>query len=162
MKHRSFLMLLCLFANTLPAISAAQTAPASSAQTSESATTNITGYAPPPAEYARAKEYSRAHYRQFFFDTFYGFLILLVILRWRGAPAFRDLAERVSKRRSVQLIIFTPMILLAMFFLQPIVIDPMFYTFKPLAGAQPVLVEEMQKVVQGAAEWKFPPTACLS
>ncbi len=224
MKLRSFLMLLCLFVSTLPAISAAQTASASSAQTSESATTNITGYAPPPAEYARAEEYSHAHYGHFFFDTFYGFLVLLVLLRWRAAPAFRDLAERVSKRRSVQLIIFSPMILLAialpgiatdikdqqlqrafglsvqawgpwlrdwvvsqalmlivctilvailyavirrsparwwfyfwlasipillaMFFLQPIVIDPMFYTFKPLAGAQPLLVDEMQKVVQ--------------
>src|ERR1019366_10353966 len=39
-------------------------------------------------------------------------------------------------------------VLLALFFLQPIVIDPMFYTFKPLAGVQPVLLTEMQKVVQ--------------
>jgi Zn-dependent protease with chaperone function len=38
-------------------------------------------------------------------------------------------------------------ILLIMFFLQPIVIDPLFYTFKPLASAQPELVTEMQKVV---------------
>jgi len=38
-------------------------------------------------------------------------------------------------------------IVLLMFFLQPIVVDPLFYTFKPLAGAQPVLVSEIQKVV---------------
>jgi len=36
-------------------------------------------------------------------------------------------------------------IVLLMFFLQPIVVDPLFYTFKPLAGAQPVLVSEIQK-----------------
>jgi Zn-dependent protease with chaperone function len=192
-----------------------QTAPAASA---------IVEYAPPPAEYARAKAYSNAHYRHVFIGAFYGFLVLLVILRWRVAPSFRRVAERVSARRSVQLIIFGPLILLtiailgipsdiwdeslqrnyglsvqtwaawardwilgqvivvivgtvlvsilyavirrsprrwwfyfwlasipvllALFFLQPIVIDPMFYTFKPLAGVQPVLLTEMQKVVQ--------------
>ena len=38
--------------------------------------------------------------------------MLLVILRWRVAPAFRNLAERVSSNRFVQLIIFAPLILL--------------------------------------------------
>jgi Zn-dependent protease with chaperone function len=38
-------------------------------------------------------------------------------------------------------------VLLAIFFLQPVVIDPLFYTFKPLATVQPALVSEMQKVV---------------
>lgn len=184
---------------------------------------SITEYAPPAAEYAKAKEYSHAHYRHFFFDTFYGLLVLLIILRWRVAARIRDLAERVSQRRSVQFIIFSPLILLAiaipgiatdikdqqlerafglsveawgpwlrdwvlnlfimlivgtvlvailyfvvrrspqrwwfyfwlasipillaLFFLQPIVIDPLFYTFKPLANAQPVLLTEMEKVV---------------
>ena len=148
---------------------------------------------------------------------------MLVVLRWRLAPAFRDLAERASARRGVQLIVFAPLILLtiailgipsdiwdqslsrayglsvqgwgpwlrdwilnqvimlivgtlllgilyavirrsprrwwfyfwlasiplllALFFLQPIVIDPLFYTFKPLESVQPVLLAEMQKVV---------------
>ena len=174
-------------------------------------------------EYARAKAYSNSHYRHVFIGAFYGFLILLVILRWRVAPAFRNLAERASSSRFVQRIIFAPLILftiavlgipsdiwdeslqrayglsvqtwgawtrdwilgqaimlivgtllvgilygvirrsprrwwfyfwlasipivLLMFFLQPIVVDPLFYTFKPLAGAQPVLVSEIQKVV---------------
>jgi STE24 endopeptidase len=185
--------------------------------------TTIGEYAPPPAEYAKAKDYSNARYRHFFFDTFYGFLVLLVILRWRLGPAFRNLAERVSANPVVQWIIFAPLILLvivlpgiatdmndevlsrkfglsvqtwapwlrdwivnqavmlivgtllvailyfvirrsprrwwfyfwlasipillAMFFLQPIVIDPLFYTFKPLETTQPVLLAEMQKVV---------------
>jgi STE24 endopeptidase len=184
----------------------------------------ILEYAPPPAQYARAKAYSLTHYRHFFINSFYGFLVLLVLLRWRIGPMFRDLAERVSSRRSVQVIIFAPLTLLAiailglpsdmwdqslqrayglsvqtwgpwltdwitsqlivmivgailvailyavirrsprrwwfyfwlasipvllvMFFLQPLVIDPLFFTFKPLAGAQPVLVSEMQKVMQ--------------
>ena len=183
----------------------------------------IVEYAPPPAEYARAKAYSSAHYRHVFIGALYGFLVLLVILRWRVAPRFRDLAERVSSNRFVQLIIFAPLtlltimvlgiatdiwdeslerayglsvqdwgawtrdwilnqaimmvvgtilvgilyfvirrsprrwwfyfwlasipILLALFFLQPIVIDPLFYKFTALESVQPVLLSEMQKVV---------------
>jgi STE24 endopeptidase len=183
----------------------------------------IVEYAPPPAEYARAKAYSNASYRHVFIGALYGFLVLLAILRWRVAPAFRDLVERVSSHRFVQLIIFAPLILLtiavlgipsdiwdqslsrayglsvqawglwlgdwflnlammlivgtllvgilygvirrsprrwwfyfwlasipillAVFFLKPTVIDPLFYTFKPLQTVQPVLLSEMEKVV---------------
>jgi STE24 endopeptidase len=183
----------------------------------------ILQYSPPPAEYARAKAYSQAHYHHFFINILYSLLLLLVVLRWRLAPRFRDLAERASARRAVQVIIFAPLllltiailgipsdiwdqalsrayglsvqawgpwfrdwlvnqalmliigtllvailyavirrsprrwwfyfwlasipILLAIFFLQPIVIDPLFYTFKPLESVQPVLLSEMEKVV---------------
>jgi Zn-dependent protease with chaperone function len=242
MKHSQFLLLLLLFGITSilaaqtnntgsVASSAATTSPSASASSapaeskaSESPQYPIFEYAPPPAEYARSKAYSNAHYRHFFINAFYRFLILLVLLRWRVAPWFRNRAERVSSRRSVQLIIFAPLILLtiallgipsdiwdqslqrafglsvqtwpswvtdwitnqivmlivgtilvailyavirrsprrwwfyfwlasipvvlALFFLQPLVIDPLFYTFKPLAGAQPVLLGEMQKVMQ--------------
>jgi STE24 endopeptidase len=224
-------VLCCFLAIALPAILSGQahsTNPAAPTTTAgdrktELAQTAILAYAPPPAEYARAKEYSHARYRHFFFDTFYEFLVLLVFLRWRVGPAFRNLAERVSHRRGVQVLIFSPLILLAMalpgiatdmkdellsrayglsvqtwgpwfrdwfmnqfimlivgtilvailyavirrsptrwwcyfwlasipillamFFLQPIVIDPLFYTFKPLGGTQPVLLAEMEKVV---------------
>jgi STE24 endopeptidase len=235
MKHAHSLLLVYFFASMLSPVMVAQTAsaasPASSAAAGSSTAASqsdsvpldtILEYSPPPANYARAKDYSHAHYRHFFFDTFYGFLVLLVILRWRVAPAFRNLSERLSSRRWVQLIIFATLILLtialpgiatdindqslqrnfglsveawgpwlrdwllnqaillvvgtlliailyavirrsprrwwfyfwlasipillALFFLQPLVIDPLFYTFKPLAGAQPVLLAEMQKV----------------
>jgi STE24 endopeptidase len=225
------LLLLSLFACALSATLAAQptdstatptfAAPQSQANATAPTTTE---YAPPPAEYARAKAYSNAKYRHIFTDAFYGFLILLVILRWRVAPAFRDLAERASSRRFVQLIIFAPLtlltiavltipsdiwdeslqrayglsvqtwtawtrdwilnqllmlivstllvgvlyfvirrsprrwwfyfwlasipILLGLFFLQPIVVDPMFYKFTPLASVQPDLLAQMQRVVQ--------------
>jgi Zn-dependent protease with chaperone function len=243
MKQLRFLALFCLFASTLPAILAGQTnagqtnpvntPPASTAAASSSAAAEsraaelapdtIVEYAPPPAEYARAKAYSNARYRHIFIGTLYGFLVLLVILRWRVAPAFRNLAERASSNRFVQLIIFAPLILLtiavlgvpsdiwdeslsrayglsvqtwgawtrdwilnqaimlivgtllvgilffvirrsprrwwfyfwlasipillALFFLQPIVIDPLFYKFTPLQTVQPVLLSEMQRVV---------------
>ncbi|MGA9557054.1 MAG: M48 family metallopeptidase, partial [Terriglobales bacterium] len=77
----------------------------------------ILEYSPPPAQFARAKAYSQSHYTHFFVNALYGFLVLLFILRWRIAPKFRDLAERVSKNRFVQLIIFAPLILLTINFL---------------------------------------------
>ena len=208
---------------TNPPTSTGATSPSASAEAVSTNSPPIVEYAPPPGEFARAKAYSNANYRHIFIGALYGFLVLLVILKWRVAPSFRDLAERVSPRRFVQLIIFAPLILLtiaalgipsdiwdqslsraaglsvqawgpwlrdwilnqvltlivgtllvgilygvirrslrrwwfyfwlasipvllAVFFLKPTVIDPLFYTFKPLQTEQPVLLSEMQKVV---------------
>jgi STE24 endopeptidase len=233
MKQLRFFVLVCFLASAPLAIVCAQNDPTNSSVPPSTATADsktgeplqdtITEYAPPPAQYARAKAYSNSQHSHFFINALYGFLLLLVILRWRVAPAFRNLAERVSSRRFVQLIIFSPLILLtiavlgipsdiwdhslsrtyglsvqgwgpwlrdwvvnqaitlivgtvlvgilyfvirrsprrwwfyfwlasipillAIFFLQPIVIDPLFYTFKPLETVQPVLLSEMEKVV---------------
>lgn len=228
-----FIILLCFVAGANSASQAAQSsaqsegpaaAPPATAQpvATPAPQDTILEYSPPPAEYARAKAYSKAHYRHFFITSLYGFLVLLVLLRWRVAARFRDLAERTSSRRLVQLIIFAPLILLTIallglpsdawdeslqrayglsvqkwpawftdwittqlvmtvvgiflvgilyaalrrsprrwwfyfwlgsipillivLFAQPLIVDPLFYTFKPLAGAQPVLLSEMQKV----------------
>ncbi len=234
MKKTRLLVLFFLMAAI--ALSGAQTAPANSSTPDSTSTnaapgtaptaaqpTTILEYSPPPAEYARAKEYSYAHYRHFFFNAFFGFLILLVILRWRIAPAIRNLAERVSSNRFVQLIIFAPLTLLAIsiptiatdindqrldlafgvsvqkwsawitdwitnqiiflivgtvlvailyavvrrsprrwwfyfwlasipvvlivIFAQPLIVDPLFFKFTPLAATEPVLVADMQKVM---------------
>jgi STE24 endopeptidase len=202
--------------------SAAPSAPSTVAP--DSAQTPILEYSPPPAQFARAKTYSHEHYTHFFINTLYGLLVLLFVLRWRVAPKFRDLAERVSSRRFVQLIIFAPLtlllinfltipsdvwdealqrayglsvqtwpawftdwitnmiimlivgtilvailygvirrspqrwwfyfwlasipVLLIVFFIQPVVIDPLFFKFTPLADTQPVLVSDMQKVMR--------------
>jgi Zn-dependent protease with chaperone function len=237
MKQVRFVLLLWLFAIALPTILTAQTRPANSTAPStlslpsgETVTQPspdiILEYSPPPAEYARAKARSIANYRHFFVNTLCGLLVLLVVLRWRVAPSFRNLAERASSRRSVQIIIFGPLmlltiavlgipsdiwdhsldlafgrslqswpawltdwitneivvlivgtvlvailyavirrsprrwwfyfwtaaipLLLVVFFLKPLVIDPLFFTFKPLAAAQPLLVSEIQKVTHRA------------
>jgi STE24 endopeptidase len=231
MKRLRILFFSFLFASVPWTVAAAQTPPANApasataaeSKTTEAAPTTIVEYAPLPAQYARAKAYSSVHYRHVFVGAFYGFLVLLVLLRWRITPAFRNLAERTSSNRFLQLIIFAPLILLtlavvgiatdiwdeslerayglsvqgwgawtrdwllsqvfmlivgtilvgilyrvirlspkrwwfyfwlasipillAIFFVQPIVIDPLFYTFKPLESVQPVLLSEMQKVV---------------
>src|SRR5271157_1813264 len=129
MKQLRFCVLFCLFASRLLAVLTAQTNPAESPAAASPATSSsaaateskaeepgaaqsgaaadtIVEYAPPPAEYARAKAYSNARYRHMFIGAFYGFLILLVILRWRVTPSFRNLAERVSAHRSIQVIVF--------------------------------------------------------
>ena len=228
MKQLTFCLLFCGVAISFAlaqAAPASSTTPATPAPAASSSTPSdiILEYSPPPEQYQKAKEYSGARYRHFFFNTFYGFLVLLVILRWRVASAIRNLAEHVTSRRWLQIIIFAPLallcvsipelatdindqrldlafgisvqkwpswlsdwitnqivtlvvgtilvailfwvirrsprrwwfyfwlasipVLLLVFFLQPLVIDPLFFTFKPLQGAQPVLVEEMQKVM---------------
>jgi len=210
--------------NPSPAASSPVAAPAATVQSTDIPQDTILEYSPPPAQYARAKAYSNSHYRHFFINALYGFLLLLVVLRWRAAPFFRNLAERVSSNRFVQLLVFAPLILLTiailgipadiwdqslsrayglsvqswgpwltdwitnqivqliigtilvgilyavirksprrwwlyfwlasipvlllLLFAQPLIIDPLFYTFKPLATAQPVLLSEMQKVMQ--------------
>ena len=210
-------------AQTNAANSSDSPAASSTASPAEAAPqTPILEYSPPPAQYARAKAYSHAHYTHFFINALYGLLVLLFVLRWRIAPKFRDLAERVSSRRVVQLIILAPLILLTInfltipsdvwdealdrayglsvqtwpawftdwitntiimlivgtilvailyavirrsprrwwfyfwlasipvllivFFIQPIVIDPLFFKFTPLADTQPVLVSGIEKV----------------
>jgi STE24 endopeptidase len=241
MKRLRLFVLFCLLGSAVPTILQAQNGPADStppavtaagaadSKPSEPATASpaqskIVEYAPPPAEYARAKAYSRSSYRHFFVNAFYGLLILLVVLRWRVSAAFRNLAERVSANRGLQWIIFSPLILLtiaildvpadiwdqslsrayglsvqtwgawtrdwvvnqiiaaivgtilvgilyfvirrsprrwwfyfwlasipvvaAILFLQPLVVDPLFYKFTPLQSEHASLVSEMQKVIQ--------------
>jgi STE24 endopeptidase len=225
-----FLAVALFFASALTAMEAQSSPstvsappPASSVSSAATTATPIVEYAPPPAQYARAKAYSQSHYQHFFINALYGFLLLLVVLRWRLAPAFRNLAERVSARRGLQVIIFAPLILLtiavlgipsdiwdeslqrayglsvqtwgawtkdwiigqiigaivgtllvailyfvirrsprrwwfyfwlasipvlaAVLFLEPIVVEPLFYTFKPLQNEQPALLADMQKVI---------------
>lgn len=237
MKQLRFLVLFYLFPVILSTLSAQtesgnSSTPVSNAPPAASATTPvevpgrsegaILAYSPSPAEYARAKAYSNARYRHFSLNALYGFLVLLALLHWHIAPRLRNLAERVSSRRFVQLLIFAPImlliigvlgipsdiwdhslergfglsveawpgwlsnwitnqivtliigtvlvgilypvirnsprrwwlyfglasipVLLAVFFLKPLVIDPLFYTFQPLAGAQPALVHEIQRI----------------
>ena len=193
-----------------------------SATTEAAPQSAVLEYSPPPAQYARAKAYSHEHYTHFFINALYGLLILLFVLRWRVAPKFRDLAERASSRRFVQLIIFAPLtlltinfltipsdvwdealqrayglsvqtwlawftdwltnmiimlivgtilvailygvirrspqrwwfyfwlasipVLLIVFFIQPVVIDPLFFKFTPLADTQPALVAGIEQV----------------
>jgi STE24 endopeptidase len=71
----------------------------------------VTSFTLSPAEYRKARDYNRINYRLYFLGTIYGLAILLLILRTSTAPAFRNLAERASRNRFLQAVIFTPLFL---------------------------------------------------
>ncbi len=118
MRCVSFL-LVCLVA--LFVASAAQTPTSPVEKTTEQVTPPHTAdeekqevktYTLPPEKYEKAVAYSRAGYRLHFIAVAYTLLMLLIILKLRIAPRFRNLAERLSRRRFVQVIIFVPLFIL--------------------------------------------------
>lgn len=72
----------------------------------------VEGYKLSPEEYARAVAYSREGYWLYFVTTAYTLLVLGSLLRFRIGPRIRDWAERVSRRRWLQLLLFGPTLLL--------------------------------------------------
>jgi STE24 endopeptidase len=180
-------------------------------------------YSLPPDKLQRAIEYSTARSWLHFIGPVYGIAVLLATLTLGWSTKFRDWAEAASRRRSIQAIIFVPLLILTidllslplaiygqhlelMFdqsiqswaswvwdwtkgelitlalatllvfilfgvirrsprrwwfyfwlaslpiiftvaFLEPFVIEPMFFKFEPLATRHSALVDELEKVV---------------
>ena len=71
-------------------------------------------YSLPPERAAQAIAYARARHQLYFLDFAYSVLVLLMLLRWRVAPAFRDWAERSFRSRLGQAAIFAPALLLTL------------------------------------------------
>jgi Zn-dependent protease with chaperone function len=197
------------------------------AEVSEPATAEappITEYRLPPDKLAQAEALYRTSTVMLVVGSLYGIAVLTIVLMFRVSARFRDLAERASRRRFVQAIIFAPLLLLTIdvlslplslyghhlqlayglsvqtwpswlwdwtkgefigtvistllvwalyvflrrsptrwwfhFWLasipilllfvlvKPVVIDPLFDEFEPLASKQPLLVPEIEKVIQ--------------
>ncbi len=192
------------------------------------AETRITAYTLPLERDKKARALSKVHLRMLIVNLVYGIVVLLVVLRWKLAPKFRDMAEKVSSRRFVQVLIFAPLVtlaidimslptgvygnwiervyglsvqgwkswfwdwtkgelvgvvlscivlwilyavirksperwwfyfwlaalplILALIFLQPLVIDPMFHKFEPLQTKDPALTAELEKMVKHAGQ----------
>src|SRR5215468_6682623 len=91
---------------------AAQQAPSAPVAQSAPAATHTTSYTLPPDKLAKAKALYILRGRLRIIDTALSFLILLGILYLGVAARYRDWAERVSQRRFVQALIFTPLLLL--------------------------------------------------
>jgi CAAX prenyl protease-like protein len=219
-----FFLLLCLVA-AVPQFSFAQTGSSSVAEPSgASAARAISQYTPPPENYAKAIAYSHARYRHYFVNAFYGIVVWILVLAWGLGAKYRNWAERVSRRRFVEAMVFTPLLILTVslltlptdiwdhwlsrsfglsvqgwgsyfsdwaksqvllwivatilafilyavirrsprrwwfyfwmatipviifiLFLEPMVIEPLFYQFKPLQASHPDLVEKLEEVVQ--------------
>jgi Zn-dependent protease with chaperone function len=176
--------------------------------------------------YEKAVAYSRAGYTLYFLSVFIGFAALLLALRFGLVARVRDFAQRVTESRTLQGVIFIPILVVlldladlpvhiiwhglslhyeqsvqrwgswlvdwgkeecitllfltlmglllftmirvspkrwwfyfwlaalpiigAIFILQPLVIDPMFHKFEPLASKQPQLATDLEKLTQRA------------
>jgi STE24 endopeptidase len=91
------------------------TAPPPSAQQEASGQPHnllVTEYSLPPEKLARAEALYHTRTLLYLIDLFSGIFILWILLQLGIAPRFRDLAERISKSRLVQTIIFVPLFLL--------------------------------------------------
>ena len=193
----------------------------------------ITKYTLPPGREQKARALAKLTLRERVVDMVYGFILLIAILWWKLGPKYRDIAEKVSSRFLVQVLIFAPLIaltidvlslptrlyahsislayglsiqgwgswfwdwtkgellsvifsiiivailyavirksprrwwfyfwlatlplILAVIFISPLVIDPMFHKFQPLQQKDPALTAELEKMVQRAGE-NIPPS----
>ncbi|MGB6823623.1 MAG: M48 family metallopeptidase [Candidatus Acidiferrales bacterium] len=88
--------------------------PASSSPTTqtEKEQSEVKAYTLPPDLYEKAVKYSRAQYILYFVGFVWGVIVLLLVLSWKLAPKYRDWAERATKVRFLQAVIFTPILLL--------------------------------------------------
>ncbi len=201
------------------ALLASRTARAAGAESKQ-----VKGYTLPPERYRKAVAYARTRYKLYFVRFAYGLLVLLLVLRWRVAPRFRNWAEGTSRRRLVQAMVYAPLLLLSLailrlptrvygqwlerkyelsvqgwgswfwdwtkveligvlfgtflvwvlysvmrrsprrwwfyfwlaslpivvfvVLLEPVVVEPLFFKFEPLAQRQPQLAAQIEKVVQ--------------
>jgi STE24 endopeptidase len=192
----------------------------------------ITKYTLSPERDAKARALAKVRLRTIIVNLVYGFVVLLAILWWKVSAKYRDVAEKTSAKRFVQVLVFTPLIaltmdvlelptgiydnwlgreyglsvqgwgswfwdwakgellsvifsiivvailywairkwprgwwfafwlatiplVLALVFIQPLVIDPMFHKFESLQVKDPALTAELEKLVQRAGE-NIPP-----
>ncbi len=75
----------------------------------EAAPARITEYTLPPERDKKARALSAVHLRMLVVNLIYGLVVLLVVLRLKLAPKFRDIAEKVSSKRVLQALIFAPL-----------------------------------------------------
>lgn len=72
----------------------------------------VTHYTLPPALDRKAHHLGQILFWGALIGTLYSWLILLLILNWRLAPKYRDWAERVSRIKFLEALIFAPLLLL--------------------------------------------------
>lgn len=77
-----------------------------------SAKQQVTAYTLPPELYKKAHDRSRIRFRLALVSFVYGLVVLWIILHWRIGVKYRDWAERVSRKRFLQAMVFAPLLLL--------------------------------------------------
>lgn len=91
-----------------------QQTPLAQAQSSQQSSQDIEAYTLSPELYEKAVRYSRTEYILYFADFAWGIIALLLVLTWKLAPRYRDWAERTTKIRFMQSVIFVPLLLLTL------------------------------------------------
>ena len=74
----------------------------------------LTEYRLPPDTLARSEALYRTSTVMLVVGTVYGLAVLVLLLVARVAPRYRDLAERASRRRVVQALVFAPLLILTL------------------------------------------------
>jgi STE24 endopeptidase len=78
----------------------------------------ISAYTLPPELYRKAHRLYQTRFAIRVISTFYGIFVFWLLLQAKWAARFRDWAERVTSKRFVQVLIFTPLLVLAVWLLQ--------------------------------------------
>ena len=87
-------------------------APSAAPQTPAPEQRKVTAYTLPPDRYKQAHDLGRIHFRFALIGFVYGLAVLWIVLRWKFASTYRDWAERFSRRRFAQAIVFSPLLIL--------------------------------------------------
>jgi Zn-dependent protease with chaperone function len=93
-----------------PAASSAAPGPATTIQ--PAAQPKVTAYTLSPELYKKARNLGRIHFRFRLISFAYGLVVLWLILLWKLAPKYRDWAERLTSKRFLQSVVFSPLLLL--------------------------------------------------
>jgi Zn-dependent protease with chaperone function len=72
----------------------------------------VSSYSLPAAEMRQSEALYRTRTVLYVAETAYGIALLALLLAWRIAPRYRDLAERLARGRLLQAIIFVPLLLI--------------------------------------------------
>jgi STE24 endopeptidase len=86
--------------------------PSSSSTAPAHSQTKIAAYTLPPDLYRKARNRSRIGFASRIIGFFYGLFVFWFILRRKFSAKFRDWAEKVSRNRFVQALIFTPLLVI--------------------------------------------------
>jgi len=107
------MMILLLMCWCAPSVQA-QTQPEAAVAEPANSPEVIAEYRLPPDKLARSEALYRTRVALFIVGTLYGVAVLLAVLELGLARRLRDLAERTATRRFVQVLLFAPLLLLAM------------------------------------------------
>ena len=89
-------------------------APAPSSAAPSTADGQVQGYKLTPGQEAQAIAYAHARHELYFIDVAYGFLLLVLLLQLRIAPAYRDWAAKWTDAGFGQIVVFAPLLLLTL------------------------------------------------